>query len=85
MKETISDHLSSTVFQKTKDDDKLVFRSKGREFVEIMGKGLRKPQKAIGLPFRTERAGLPNNRCQTLRAKALDYSLKKDPLKIPIL
>ena len=81
----VTDSLGSTVFEKTKDDDKVGLSIEDRKFLHLMEEGFQKTAEGnwiAPLPFRVERERLPNNRSQALRrAKTLDNSLKKDPLK----
>ena len=81
----VTDSLGSTVFEKTKDDDKMGLSVEDRKFLHLMEEGFQKTPEGnwiAPLPFREGRERLPNNKSQALRrAKTLDNSLRKDPLK----
>ena len=81
----VTDSLGSTVFEKTKDDDKMGLFVEDRKFLQLMEEGFQKTPEGnwiAPLPFREGRGRLPNNKSQALRrAKTLDNSLKRDPLK----
>ena len=81
----VTDSLGSTVFEKTEDDDKMDLSVEDRKFLHLMEEGFQKTPEGnwiAPLPFREGRERLPNNKSQALRrAKTLDNSLRKDPLK----
>ncbi|XP_069114175.1 uncharacterized protein [Argopecten irradians] len=79
------DQLGENVFQRTKDDEKISMSQEDRIFLDIMETELVKGKDGkwvAPLPFRDPRPRLANNRAQALkRAKTLDSSLRKDPVK----
>ena len=79
------DALSSTVFEKTKADDKVGLSVEDREFLELMDEQFHKDHSGnwcAPLPFKTLRKRLPNNKSLARhRAKSLDRSLRSDPVK----
>ena len=79
------DAISSTVFEKTKDDDKVALSVEDREFLELMDEKFHKEHSrnwCSPLPFKTLRKRLPNNKSLAMqRAKSLDRSLRSDPVK----
>lgn len=78
--------IGSSVFNRTKDDDKVGLSIEDRKFLDIMEDGFQKSSSGkwvAPLPFRDGRQRLPNNRPQAMqRARLLDRSLKKNPSKI---
>ena len=81
-----SDDFGKDVFQRTKDDEKLGMSADDKQFLDIMDDGFERDANnnwIAPLPFRKPRSRLPNNRSVALRrAKSLEASLKRDPLKL---
>lgn len=79
------DQLGDTVFYRTKDDDCVGLSIEDKEFLRIMDTEFKKGKDGkwvVPLPFRPGRPRLPNNLPQTLkRAKTLDISLQRNPVK----
>lgn len=79
------DGLGYSSFERTPDDDKPGLSFEDRQFLRIMDKNFKKSAEGnwvAPLPFRRERPRLPNNRSQAeRRARNLDHSLKKNPVK----
>lgn len=75
----------STVFDRTRNNDKLGLSFEDREFLKIMDNDFQRSPEGnwiAPLPFRAVRPRLPNNRPQAVkRAKTLDYSLQRNPVK----
>ncbi|XP_048734152.2 uncharacterized protein LOC125650167 [Ostrea edulis] len=75
----------SSIFVKTRDDDKIGLSIDDREFLAIMDISFRKDGNGhwtAPLPFKEQRPILPNNKVLALkRAHSLDVSLKKNPTK----
>ena len=73
------------VFHKTKDDEKPGLSVEDRQFLDVMDSEFSKDSGGnwvAPLPFRVDRSPLPNNRSHAAkRAKSLDFSLRKDPVK----
>ena len=83
IKESGISSLESNLFVRTSADEEIGLSVEDREFMQIMNKEFRW---IAPLPFRPVRQRLPNNREQALhRARILDSSLKKNPLKRSIL
>jgi hypothetical protein len=73
------------VFKRAKDDDKIGLSVEDKMFLQIMETDFQKDAGGnwiAPLPFRPNRPKMPNNRPQAIkRAKILDNSLKKNPVK----
>ncbi|XP_070203230.1 uncharacterized protein [Littorina saxatilis] len=84
-KVTEADCLGDTVFQRTKEDDKIGLSVEDKRFLDLMDQQFQKNDSgrwSAPLPFRSSRSIPMNNRSQAVsRAHALDISLKKDPVK----
>ncbi|XP_056017477.1 uncharacterized protein LOC130053871 [Ostrea edulis] len=82
---TREDRFASTVFERTKHDDKIGLSCEDRTFMEIMDKELHKDidgSWCAPLLFKPSRERLPNNRKMALhRAMSLEKGLKKDSTK----
>ncbi|XP_021370177.1 uncharacterized protein LOC110461161 [Mizuhopecten yessoensis] len=80
-----SSSLSSDIFHKTPDDNKVGLSTDDRQFVQIMESELTKDssgQWMTPLPFKEPREVLPYNRAQAYkRAKILDKSLQQNSVK----
>ena len=80
----LSSH-ESDLFVKTSTDEKVGLSTDDREFMQLMDKEFRRDSSGswiAPLPFKSSRQKLPNNREQALhRARSLDASLRKNPLK----
>lgn len=80
-----ADDFGDTVFQITKDDEKVGTSVEDREFIKIMDTEFKKDETghwSAPLPFKSPRPKMRNNRVQAWnRALALDSSLRKDPVK----
>ena len=85
IKESGISSLESNLFVRTSADEEIGLSVEDREFMQIMNKEFRHDSSGnwiAPLPFRPVRQKLPNNREQALhRARILDSSLKKNPLK----
>ncbi|XP_069140928.1 uncharacterized protein [Argopecten irradians] len=81
--ECLIDELN--IFRRTDQDNKPGMSFQDKQFLSIMDKGMKKDSSGIWiapLPLKSNRPRLPNNRKQALdRAKTLDHSLRKDPIK----
>lgn len=81
--------IGSTVFDRTKNDDKVGLSTDDREFLQVMDKEMfQNPDGnwVAPLPFRNPRRRLPNNRSQALkRAKTLDRDLQRHPASLHYL
>ncbi|XP_070196629.1 uncharacterized protein [Littorina saxatilis] len=79
------DELGSTVFRRTKDDEKIGLSVEDNKFVAMMDKRFQKNADgrwSAPLPLRSENNAVINNREQAVRrAHALKKSLQKDPTK----
>lgn len=77
--------LESNLFVRTTADEEVGLSVEDREFMQVMNKEFRRDSSGnwiAPLPFKPTRQRLPNNREQALhRARILDTSLKKNPLK----
>ncbi|KAK7093723.1 uncharacterized protein [Littorina saxatilis] len=84
-KVTEADCLGDTVFQRTKEDEKIGLSVEDKRFLDLMDQQFQKNDSgrwSAPLPFRSSRSIPMNNRSQAVsRAHALDISLKKDPVK----
>lgn len=84
---TVKDQPSyeTGLFERTAHDDKIGLSIEDKEFLCIMDQEFQKDKSdhwTAPLPFRKSRPRLPNNKPQALkRARILDTSLKKDPVK----
>lgn len=78
-----TDRLGSTVFNRTKDDDRPALSVEDETFLDIMDKEVVRDSSntwTAPLPFRTPRCRLPNNRSQALkRLNTLRRTLEKKP------
>ena len=78
-------NLETSLFLRTKDDNKPGLSVEDRKFLNIMDEHFVKDEQnnwIAPLPFRPSRERLPNNKQQAInRAKSLDRSLKRDPIK----
>jgi hypothetical protein len=81
----INEEFGVTVFQQTKDDEKLGMSIEDKYFLKIMDDEFHKDPSGnwiAPLPFRTPRQSLPNNKTQAMkRAQILDRSLQRNPAK----
>lgn len=79
-------NIPDPIFVRDKDDDKVGPSIEDREFLKIMDQQVSRNDEGYWeapLPFRSPRSTLPNNRQQVLRrARFLDFSLKKDNVKM---
>jgi len=77
-----NDTFGTSVFVKTKDDEKLGLSVEDKQFLDIMDSELHRDSQGhwvAPLPFRIPRSPLPNNKSQAInRAMMLDRSLKKN-------
>lgn len=77
------DHIGCTVFQRSKDDDKMAPSFEDVAFLNIMEPGFYKDKDnswTAPLPFKTQRRRLPNNKAQALnRFRSLQRSFNKNP------
>ena len=77
------DHLGCTVFQQTKDDNKVAPSIEDTIFLEIMEHGLRKDEDnswVAPLPFKSPRRHLPDNRAQAAsRLSSLRRNFERKP------
>ena len=78
------EQLGSTVFQQTKDDNKVAPSINDISFLQIMEKGLKKDEGnswVAPLPFKTPRRHLPDNKAQALkRLSSLRHTLERKPV-----
>ena len=79
-----AEQLGSTVFQQTKDDNKVAPSIDDITFIQIMEQGLKKDKSnswVAPLPFKTPRHRLPDNKAQALnRLSLLRRSLERKPV-----
>ena len=79
-----AEQLGSTVFQQTKDDNKVAPSIDDITFIQIMEQGLKKDKSnswVALLPFKTPRHRLPDNKAQALnRLSSLRRSLERKPV-----
>ena len=77
--------IGTSVFEKTDRDEKPGLSVEDRDFLNIVNHDMRKSTDGnwvFPLPFRRNRPRLPNNHAQAMkRAKSLEHSLRKDPIK----
>ncbi|XP_069106579.1 uncharacterized protein [Argopecten irradians] len=82
---TAHDECEHSIFQRTRDDEKLGFSREDQEFLKIMDRDFRKDlhgRWTAPLPFKPHRPRLPNNKSQAVkRAHILDNTPRKDPIK----
>ncbi|XP_040197421.1 uncharacterized protein LOC120930263 [Rana temporaria] len=77
------DHLGSTVFRKTKEDNRMAMSFEDRLFLDIMEHGMVQDEArswVAPLPFKPQRQRLPNNREQVFkRFVSLRHNLRNKP------
>ncbi|XP_069104772.1 uncharacterized protein [Argopecten irradians] len=82
---TAHDECEHSIFQRTRDDEKLGLSREDQEFLKIMDRDFIKDlhgRWTAPLPFKPHRPRLPNNKSQAVkRAHILDNTLRKDPIK----
>ncbi|KAK3107001.1 hypothetical protein FSP39_004706 [Pinctada imbricata] len=82
----IDKDVVSSVFERTPSDDKPGLSRNDRTFLDIMDRNYHRNEDGkwtAPLPFKPDRARLPNNYSQAVkRAKNLDSSLRKNPTKM---